>query len=395
MPSAAATAVNIALISRLNAGKIPSVNPLYDKDKMSVQVGRLPIDITNGSITRTMNTADDGMNFEIWWDQIGDPGYNPIVDFYTRPLGYEDVKGFCGGVQNFGGLTYIVSHNKTSDGRTKTVECYSKTRDIIDSTIDTSRGETYEAKNITLYNRCLSLCASRGIGVFLDIDPVVIAKANEPFPKVGADAQEKIFDHLLNLAKQRGLLISSTFDGDLFITRAKVAGLPVAILSEDLTSLPENYSITFDGTQRFSKHIGIGQNQVKAAQNFGIAIDTPIITSRTTTHVFNDTIPGGITSATNFEKNKSIGRHYSIPWTVNSWYSDPAQLLLWQPNTLVTILNSLTLNILTPFNFLIESVTYNFDESGSSATLSLVPPQVYTDNPVILEPWINVGGLPL
>lgn len=384
-------AASAALISKLNAGKAPAINPLFEKDTLGIILGLLPIVPISGTITRTIDTCADMMQFDIDWHEIGKDGYNPLFDYFSRPYGYVNVKGFCGIVQNFGGKTYVVDHAKDKQGRTKTITCYSKTVDLIDSNVDPSRGETYEAKLVSLFTRATQLCILRGIKVVLDADEKVLLKANEPFDKVTAEPEETIFDHLLKLAKQRGLLLSSTFDGDLFITRAKTTQLPMGAMLEDAISIPNDYRASFDGRSRFNKWTAIGQNKNKKLKGQAQSIDIPIDSARTKTVSAPDTIAGGIVSAANYEKNKSVAQSLTIPWNVSSWYSDPTQLLLWQPGTLFTVIQSLTLNVLTPFTFMIKQVDYKFDESGATAQLQLIPPQCYTDDAVILEPWINTG----
>jgi len=68
---------------------------------------------------------------------------------------------------------------------------------------------------------------------------------------------------------------------------------------------------------------------------------------------------------------------------VPSWYAPNGEL--WAPNTIVTV-KSPTLYLDDGYNFLIREVTYDFSASGTTANLSLVPPEAYTGEEIV-EPW--------
>ena len=74
----------------------------------------------------------------------------------------------------------------------------------------------------------------------------------------------------------------------------------------------------------------------------------------------------------------------TIPWPVSSWYSDANNTKLWTPNTMVSVISP-TLSIPDGFDFLIRSVEYEYSDDGTRAKLGLVPPQIYTGEP--LEIW--------
>ena len=68
---------------------------------------------------------------------------------------------------------------------------------------------------------------------------------------------------------------------------------------------------------------------------------------------------------------------------VSSWYGPDGKL--WRENTIVTV-KSPTMFVPNGFDFLIRSVEYEFTTEGATAKLGLVPPQVFTGDPID-EPW--------
>ena len=72
-----------------------------------------------------------------------------------------------------------------------------------------------------------------------------------------------------------------------------------------------------------------------------------------------------------------------MDFPVSSWYNKTGKS--WEENTIVTV-KSQTLEVPNGFDFLILAVEFAFETAGNTAVLSLVPPQAYTEQPIV-EPW--------
>jgi prophage tail gpP-like protein len=253
------------------------------------------------------------------------------------------------------------------------LEGFSRTADLIDSSVK----PPYEVKKVTLEDRARALVEPLEIKVNFEAD------ADEPFDQVTAQPEDKIFTHLASLATQRNVLMSSTIRGDLVFYQAEV-GKPVGVITEEL---PPHQSIeaTFDGRKRYSSYRVIGPTPKRKAGNAleAFSADANVPRSRFMTTRANDATAGNIQSIADWKRSKQAADAMTIPFPVNSWYAPDGSL--WRENTMVTV-KSKTIFVPDGFDFLIKSVEYIYESAGTTAVLNLVPPQVYTGEP-LEEPW--------
>ena len=83
MPSiqgAGTAAASAALIAKLNGGKIPLINPLFEKNTMGALLGLLPVVPISGTITRTIDTCADMMQLEFDCPEVTSKDYKPFFD---------------------------------------------------------------------------------------------------------------------------------------------------------------------------------------------------------------------------------------------------------------------------------------------------------------------------
>ena len=100
----------------------------------------------------------------------------------------------------------------------------------------------------------------------------------------------------------------------------------------------------------------------------------------------DDTTDGDIQQAADYHRNKKIVEALSMSLPVGSWYGPDEKL--WAPNTLVTV-KSQTLGVPDGFTFLIRSVEFNFDATGTGASITIVPPTVFSKGDLV-DPWAQV-----
>jgi prophage tail gpP-like protein len=335
---------------------------------------------------RTMDTAADGWTATLAWNP-DDPELSEVL----KPYGYKPASVYLGGELIIDGYLYTVENELSKDGVRKNLEGWSATADVIDSTVS----PPYEANKITLEKRAKDLCEPLGIGVvFNSKDP------DEPFDRVTVEPTETIFEHLNTLAAQRGLLVSSTPQGQLLFTKALTLDTvdpfaPVIPLDFLFSSAsikegePTNLSMLarFDGRERFNTYKAIGDTPGKrkrAKKITATATDDRVPASRVLTFSADETTGGNVQAAADWRRSKQLADALTIPFPVPSWYSH-VENKLWKENTPVTI-ESKSLHIPNGFTFMIRSVEYIYENGGTSAILNLVPPNVYTGQQ-IKEPW--------
>lgn len=393
-----------------------------DRDTLTVTVGNRDIIVESASFVRTMDTGADACTIIMPWEM----GLDAEIDRITKPYSYSPAKIKIGDEVISEMVLYDVTQRTNSSGTVKELDFFSKTADIIDSTIIAP----YEMNNVKLTDRCKQQCNPFGINVIIGDDTLqsisetrkviyntgktreFIVGANltntlkwqpitqkfpikksklvtdeKKFPRVKAEPTETIFSHLAKLAAQRGLLLSCAPSGDLLLTTANINGKPVGTIEEELSPLASEFQAKFSGRDRFAMYRAIVKSS-SSSRPAGIqtAKDSVVKAPRLLTFNADDNIPGEAKSAAEWRKNKSAADAMSISFPVNGWYAPDGTL--WKPNTTVTIISDTIGTGKNGFTFLITRVELKYSSGGNSATLELKPPSVYQSG-IIQEPWIE------
>ena len=339
--------------------------PGKEKDDFTIVIEGREVPVQNGQIVRAADSAAHGWTADLYNYEADDE-----LRELLRPYMYREAQAYLGGELVIDGRLYSVSHSVSKDGIVASLEGWSYSADIVDSSVK----PPYEASKITLEKRARSLIDPLGITVVFDVDE------DAPFDRVTADKTETIFDHLVSLAKQRGVLITSNNKGELLFTQANV-GESVGTLEEGIPPFQEG-EIKFDGRARFNLYKALGQSPKKNSKT-ATAKDSRVPLSRFTTFTADDSTSGDIQKSANWRRSKQIAEALTFTIPVPTWYAPNGSL--WAPNTIVTV-KSPTLYLEDGYNFLIREVQYDFNDSGTTATLHLVPPETYTGEE-IEEPW--------
>jgi len=334
-------------------------------DELTLILDGLEVPVDSCRILRTMDTVADGWTASLAWA----PGLNLELDKRLLPYSYLPASVYIGGELLVNGLLYNIESEISGSGRRKNLEGFSFTADLMDSTLK----PPYEKNNFTLKQRAEELVAQIGIAVIFDIDP------GDPFDRITANEGDTIFNHLNKLSRQRSGLLSSTPQGDLLVHQS-ASGAPVATLEEG-RQLVRNFKAGFNGRARFNAYRALGKSP--AGNKVGIANDDNVPRSRFLTFTVNETTKGDIQKAADWRRSKQLADALTIPLPVSDWF-DPAGNL-WRENTLVTVISE-AIHVPDGFDFLIRSVEYVLDGTARTATLNIVPPQVYTGEP-LEEPW--------
>jgi prophage tail gpP-like protein len=359
---------------------LPSM-PGKAKDAFTIVVNDVEIPVMSGKAQRCADTAASGWTAVVAFTEDDDALSEALTPYkYPAAACYLGEKLVCKG------RLYTVAPELTVEGRICTLEGWSHTVDIVDSTSDAP----YEAKNITLEQRARALVEPFGIKVIFDAD-------DRPFKRVTIRPTEKIFDHLAHLAAQRGVLISSTELGELKFMKAQdvfaTLGQSVGTIEEALPPGME-FKARFDGRQRYNvykalalspgrKHKIKKNSKAEIAEDAMVTLYATATKGRQLTFEVNELEGGEMKDAAEWRRSKQMAEALTVSFPVSSWYAPNGAL--WKENTLVTVVSK-TMYVPDGFDFLIRSVEYDFDEKGTTAILNLCPPQVFTGEPID-EPW--------
>ena len=365
------------------AGDILNIPPNIEKEKLKTELSQLKIsgkDLEEITIKiedlelkyiavrvwKTMDNVADGATVSIQWT----PGFDKKKDSLLVPFTFPKAQIYMGNDLILSGILYGVSPKKTKTGTTADLEIWTYAADIIDSTMP----EPYEARKITLEDRANNILRHIGIKAIFNFP------SGGAFDRVTGEMTESIFSHLSSLASQRGLLMNSNPQGDIVFTKtteSETVGT-LEVKSTDVLSWGAN----FDGRKLYNKIRAIGQSPGNANKET-ISIDNNIPRSRFITIRADEATDGNLQKAADWKRTKQYADALTISIPVKGFYNPKGKR--WEENTKVTI-KSQELFIPNGFDFLIRNVEFNSESSGKTATLSLVPPTVFTGEDLIL-PW--------
>ena len=346
---------------------LPTAQPIEEVvEDFQIVIKGKQIKVRSARAIRTMDTCADGWNAVVYWD----PNDALLSDLY-KPYSYYETKIYVGGQLIITGPLYITESQVKEDEVSKILEGFSHTADLVDSTLT----PPYSRNGVTLNQVANELASHHGIKV-VDTTPALGI-----FEKVTAEPTDTIFEHLAKLAKQKTALISSTPRGELLILQANTTTKPVGSIGDGL-SLGSDYSARFDGRERFNAYKLLSKRRGKNLRE-AVAKDDVVPRNRVKTINADDTTGGDIQKAADWERSKALVDALSIPFPVSGWYAPDGTL--WRENTLVTV-KSPRIHVPDGYTFLIRQVEYIYEDSGKKSVLNLVPPQVYTGEP-IEDPW--------
>ena len=330
---------------------------------------RFEVPVISGTVKRSFDTIADGFTATTAL-QPSDVLYNEVF----KPFSYRKAEVYLGGVLAMRGILYSTEHRSDAGGLVGTLEGYSPTADLVDSTVR----PPYEARKITLKQRITDMLLPFGIPLKFEIDN------DTPFEKIKIEETETIFSHLADLAKQRRAFMTSTPLGELLVARAAPSG-PVTVLEEGYPPLL-SLDVKFDGRARFSNYRARQQKKRKGESHSYVAVarDARVVRPRFVTFDVSDLTAGEVIDTAYWERSKRTAEAVHVTVEVGTWYY-PGTDLLWTENTVIT-LASLTAYCPDGSDFLIRSVDFHLSDKGATATLDLILPQAYTGEEIV-EPW--------
>lgn len=348
--------------------------------------------------------------------------------YKIRPFMYDEVSVYFQGDLVVKGLVFNLEKD-LSTGAATNYTCMQKTAVLAHCNLPKS---LYPR---TQYNASLKTIAERICNVFgieVEVDAGAADAANRKFAETAIKPNETLAEYLSNLAKQRGLIITSTPEGNL-----RIAVDTLNKVTPILKLVNPTGKITFSGDKVFSDIMAVRpatgaaqtpdtakivlnamrekaakakkegwqsvfaseeesrsfNERLKAAEKAQAStpnVGNPGGGARTTTSVALPVFrPKTITQSTAYpqpikdfaeaEKRRMLISACSLQVKLSYIYTSDGNLL--DVNQIVTV-NAPALNIDTDTDFLIREISLNLDTGGNSCDLTLIPADWYQGNMV-------------
>jgi prophage tail gpP-like protein/phage tail protein X len=294
-----------------------------------------------------------------------------------RPLSFQDLSITVGGRLLFTGTMLTPKPATDPESRTVSVTGYSKPGVLNDCTMPAS-SFPLEFNGLGLKEIAATVCAPFGLSVTFAADQGAI------FERVAIEPGAKVLQFLAGLARQRNLVISSTFAGGLLFQQSVNTGQPVARLEEGvspLTSVTPQYK-----EQEYYSHVtgiqpatlGIGGSQFTVSNSRLKGVIRPF------TFAADDTLGADAKGAVEAKTGRMFASVVSYSISVAGW-RDP-QGDLWVPNRTIKLLAPGAM-IYNEYEFVIRSVNLIKTSDSESATMVLVLPGSFEGKIPEAMPW--------
>lgn len=316
----------------------------------------------------SMSTAEFGAPFE---STI--PNFKEIF----RPFSYRDIVVTVGGDPVFTGTMININPVLENNQKVIAVSGYSLPGILNDCTSPAS-AFPLEFNNQGLQEISAALIAPFGLNVEFKADQGAI------FERVASKPNQKVLSFLIDLAKQRNLIISSTERGNLLFQQSNDAGIPVArlqqgespVLSVAPSFSPQEYYSHLTGLE--SVEIGLSGSQFTVKNERLKNITRPLI------FTVSDAVKADVKAAVQAKAGRMFGSLAAYTVTVSTWRNPLGNL--WKPNTTISIVAPDAM-IYNEYEFIIRSVNFERDNSTEIATLDLIIPGSFSGKIPELLPW--------
>lgn len=312
--------------------------------------------------------------------EFGTPFESDLPEFRNnfRPLSYNKINVTMGGVPFFTGTMVKISPIVEINQKILSVGCYSLPGALNDCMAPSSISEKLEFSGQGLKEIAESLAKPFGIGVKFTADQGAI------FETAAIKTTETILSFLIELAKQRNLIISSTEKGELLFQQSVKPGTPVARLKQGQSPV---ISITpeFNEQEYYSHVTGFEPvDPIFGGSKYTVKNDRLKGVLRPFNFEVPDTTSGDVKNAVQAKIGRMFGNLVTYTIEVDTW-RDPKGAL-WAPNTTITLTASDAM-VYNEYEFIIRSVDFNRDGSTKTAALSVVIPGAFSGEIPEALPW--------
>jgi prophage tail gpP-like protein len=335
--------------------------PEKDRNAVTLIIDGKEIKTESIRVRKALDSVADGWTAVIpWIDTI-------------RPFSYNRAQVYVGGKLIVNGVVYGVSP-VLGQRREMKLEGFSYSADIVDSYL---MGPIFQWYDSTLEQHAKEILRPFGRKAIFEFD------GGEAFGVIDAELSTKVFDHLAALSFQRGLLMTSSTNGDIVFTKTQKGNSIGTVFEGDNRVI--GWEAAFDGRKRFHSYRAYGYSPLRGDKTI-IATDSNVPRSRVMSVSVDDLYSWDIGYAAEWKRSKQVADSINISLPMLGWYAP--NNTLWAHNTLLTVVSE-TLFVPKGFQFLIKSIELIQDRERQIALINIVPPGVYAERGERTEdPWL-------
>jgi prophage tail gpP-like protein len=294
-----------------------------------------------------------------------------------RPFTYKPVEIKIGNELLFSGRMLTPHPRASADAVDVTVTAYAMPAVIADCMEPASK-LPFEFRNLTLRQVISALIEPFDLRLYMTDDD------GPPFDKVALKTDQKVHDFLVDLAQQRGLVLTSTPDGDLLCWKSRAGIAPVARLRDNQEPVTD-IATTFNPQEYYSEITGFAPVRGNK-EGSKYTLQNPWLREvlRPASVHLQDVVPGDAPTATQAKMARMFGNMVSYVVDVATWRDPSARL--WEPNSIVT-LNAPSAMVYRETELLIRDVRLKQNAETTSASLGLVLPGSFSGDIPERMPW--------
>lgn len=326
-------------------------------------------------IETSLDMAADQFSFQLPWD----PDDFDLRELF-RPFSYKRIEIRVGGVLQLTGTIINIKPVKTTNKSVLQISGYSLCGVLNDCMYPANKEATF--LNSTFFEICRTLAEPFNISVDDKVGD------EYTFDEVKIKKTDKVYKFMAEIAKKRGVLITSLPDGNLVIQKTTEEESQFTFKEGKPNIL--KISGDYKGQDGFTHFTGILEAQdvdEKIESDSRTVVDDFISdTANIRPFVFEvaDINSGAIEQATIAKMRRSWARRISYKLTVNGW-RDPSNSL-WHDNQLIKVFYP-SVMIYNTTEFLISKMERTIDDSKKITMLTLVMPHSYNDKDLDGVPW--------
>ena len=355
-----------------------------------------PVNLQQATITDSNNETSvliRGRRFRYWEkitiqrsidsvDQIGlvapFESDNPDYREAFRPFRFDPIEVNVNGQPLFTGRIVPVRPSLSNAGNSVAISAYSDAGLLSDTTAPGSKAPL-EFDEMNLQDIATSLAKPYGVGVQFDDEP------GPAFERVALNAKEKVMPFLAKLAKQRGLVISSTPRGALLFRKSvDGTGQPIAVFEQGQSPMFK-IEADFNEQEYYSSVTGV-EPQILFLPGEQYTVKNPYLDNVQRPHVFDvpDVQGGDLKEAVAAKLGRMFANAATYTITVPTWRDPKGNL--WEPNTVVKV-TAPGVMIYDAFKFIIRTVQMEREGDVELATLNLILPGGFSSQIPYALPW--------
>ena len=228
---------------------------------------------------------------------------------------------------------------------------------------------------------------ARRFGLAVVIDSEAAEEAGKPYEeRVTFSNTEKVGGKLTQLAQERGIILSPTFNARVRVTKPKIEGRTVqAFISGDESTtlaIVPNYNAEALFTS-YRGYVPESASAADPAEDLSLkGIKQPGIIQRLHSIVAPEASNINIEDAVKGERGRSYAEWFPVSVDAVGWRDRNGNL--YQPNTLVTA-KAPKVMLYNDITLFVRSVTLSKSENRKAARLELVLPQAFSGEQVEIE----------